>query len=146
MKETGKRKEEQTRRKDRWRGRDNCNDRTIGKGNWKKEREEAKGRRRRDESEVPSGGCWSCASGRFRGKVNRARKSQCDDELLKTKVFELGKWRTAKAAAAGKERSEGTSLLDESTATTLGCRDNGDGQSTTGAPSKAATSDRSPEH
>jgi hypothetical protein len=72
------------------------------------------------ESGVPSGACWTCASGGLRDKVDRARKSLYDSQCLKVQAPELGKWRTSKAAAVGSERAEATGLLDESTVATLG--------------------------
>jgi hypothetical protein len=83
------------------------------KEGWQREGgEEQKGEGREEESGVPSGGCWSCVIGFSRGQVDRADKSLFDDECSKAKVFEPKKWRRAKAAAAGSERSEGKSSLD----------------------------------
>jgi hypothetical protein len=74
------------RRRERWCRKDNCNG---GTGNCQLERE---GNRRKaneddeeEESGVSCGGYWNCLSDSFRGEVDFAQQSQCDDELLKAK-------------------------------------------------------------
>jgi hypothetical protein len=59
-----------------------------------KEREEKqKGESEEEESQVPSGGRWNCASGCFKGKGEYSRKEQFGDEVSMPKVFYLGEWR-----------------------------------------------------
>jgi hypothetical protein len=77
----------------------------VGKGNWRKEREgkeeKQKGEGEEEESGVPSGGCRSCVGGHFKAEFDCTRHSLSSEEFLKARVFQLGKWRTAKAAVPG---------------------------------------------